>query len=76
MEDLPASCPMPNTGDERWRFGSERPVPRPREQRADTLAKNKNVLFISISIEFVGRWDAGLAAGKGTNDLKTRLDGL
>jgi hypothetical protein len=43
---------------------------RAKAQRCDTLAKN------ALFIEFVRRWEAGLAAGEGTKDLKRRLDSL
>jgi hypothetical protein len=43
---------------------------RAKVQRCDTLAKN------ALFIEFVRRWEAGLAAGECTKDLKRRLDSL
>ena len=65
MENLPASCPM-----EAIRADVLAVKGRAKAQRCDTLAKN------ALFIEFVRRWEAGLAAGEGTKDLKRRLDSL
>ena len=65
MENLPASCPM-----EAIRADVLAVKGRAKAQRCDTLAKN------ALFIEFVRRWEAGLAAGEGTKDLKRRLGSL
>jgi hypothetical protein len=63
MENLSASCPMGAI-----RAGALAAKGHAKAQRCDTLAKN------TLFIEVVGRWEASLAAGEGTNDLKRRLD--
>jgi hypothetical protein len=68
MENLHASYPMGAI-----RADALAAKGRAKTQRRDTLAK-KHTVWHTLFIEVVRRWDAGLAAGQGTKDLKRRLD--